>query len=73
MAKNRFNTVLKAVPDYAPRKSKTEEVVLIFENCCVCHKPISEGYYGRWGTGGACSKTCNNVKEKENENLLPNP
>lgn len=64
MAKNRFNT--KPV-DYTPRaeKPKADEIILIFEPCCVCGKQITDGYYGHWGSGGACSKTCDTVMESK--------
>jgi len=60
MAKNRYN---KPAPvQYQPAKKKVEEVVLQFSPCCVCGKEILEGFYGRWGEGGVCSKHCNILK-----------
>lgn len=62
MAKNRFNPV---VPDYTPRaeKEKPKEITLIFEPCCLCGSPIKQGYYGRYGNGGTCSKKCEGEME----------
>lgn len=58
MGKNRFNTTPQPV-DYTPRKeTKKEEVTLTFNPCCVCSKPITEGYYARVGDSGTCNKTC---------------
>lgn len=63
MAKNRFNTVPKTVPNYTPKtEKKSEEVVLHFSPCCVCGAEITVGWYGRWGDGGVCSKHCNTLK-----------
>jgi hypothetical protein len=66
MAKNRYNKPAPQPVDYTPKAKKEAEVKLIFENCCVCNKPIVEGYYGRWGNGGTCSKTCERIKEPNN-------
>ncbi len=47
------------IPNYQPRsEKKVEEVTLTFEPCCLCGEPIKQGYYGRYGNGGTCSKTC---------------
>ena len=48
------------IPDYTPKeeRKKVEEVTLTFESCCVCGNNISQGPYGRWGTGGTCSGKC---------------
>lgn len=62
MAKNRFNTTPPAV-DYSPKKKEKQEVILDFSNCLHCDKVITEGYYGRFGNGGVCSKTCNTAQE----------
>lgn len=49
--------------DYTPRSEKKEqEVILSFKPCIVCSKQIGEGYYARWGNGGVCSKTCNEIQ-----------
>ena len=62
--KKPFNPV---IPDYTPRSSKTTtssaEVTLTFSPCCNCGKVITDGYYGRYGDGGVCSKTCNTIQE----------
>lgn len=42
---------------------KKEQETLRLSPCCVCGKPITDGYYGRWGNGGACSKTCDAIEE----------
>jgi hypothetical protein len=49
------------IPDYTPRneKNKKEEIKLDLKPCCNCGKEITDGYYGRFGDGGVCSKTCN--------------
>lgn len=62
--KKPFNPV---IPDYTPKseKGKKEEVSLIFKPCCNCGKKITDGYYGRYGDGGVCSKTCNIVQEQK--------
>lgn len=62
--KKPFNPV---IPGYTPRgeKGKKEEVSLVFEPCCHCGKKITDGYYGRYGNGGVCSKVCNIEQEKK--------
>lgn len=45
------------------QKNKKEEQQCVFKPCCVCNKPILEGYYGAWGDGGTCSKKCELVQE----------
>ena len=37
--------------------------------CCECGKRILDGYYGRYGDGGVCSKTCSilHMKKREGE------
>lgn len=30
--------------------------------CCVCDKAV-EGFYGRWGSGGTCSRACERIEE----------
>lgn len=50
--------------DYRPKdKGTKEEVTLSFTPCLICKKQIKEGYYGRYGNGGVCSKTCSTVQE----------
>lgn len=62
--KKPFNPV---IPDYTPRseKKKEEVVSLSFNPCCHCGKAIVQGYYGRWGNAGTCSKTCEKEQEKK--------
>lgn len=61
----------KPMPDmYLPKaeREQKQEVTLVFSPCCECGKAIGEGYYGRWGNGGVCSKSCNEkyeAKEKD--------
>jgi len=56
--------------DYTPRsQQKEDEIVLTFSPCCVCGKVIKQGYYGRYGDGGVCSKSCNTQKEKAHESF----
>ena len=33
--------------------------------CIVCGNMPKEGYYGRYGDGGTCSKTCEAVQNKK--------
>lgn len=61
MSNNRYNKPpVKRSPDYTPKaeKKKPEEIKLVFENCCVCNKQITDGYWGRYKDGGVCSKSC---------------
>lgn len=51
----KFNPVIK------------NEQIPLFRNCMVCGKNITDGYYGRWGTGGTCSKVCEEEQEKRKE------
>ena len=37
---------------------------LTFSPCLFCGKAITDGYYGRFGGGGVCSKTCNTAQEQ---------
>ena len=56
MTKKPFNPV---IPNYTPRTERKEtEVTISFEPCCLCGIPIQQGYYGRYGNGGTCSKAC---------------
>lgn len=52
--KKPFNPVL-------PQKEE-KEVKLDFKPCSNCGKKITDGYYGRFGDGGVCSKTCNAIE-----------
>lgn len=68
MSKNRFNSPpQRTVPDYTPRgeKSAEKEVKLSFSNCMNCNKVITDGYYGRYGNGGVCSKTCDLLQSQK--------
>ena len=38
---------------------------LTFAPCLACGKAISDGYYGRFGDGGVCSKRCNDTESKK--------
>lgn len=49
--------------DYTPRKEKKGETKLDLKPCCNCGKEIGDGYYGRFGDGGVCSKDCNTAQE----------
>lgn len=71
--KKPFNPV---IPDYTPRGQKKAEVseswLKPFKPCCICNGAISQGYYGRHGDGGTCSKKCELTKESNRElPLLP--
>ena len=59
--KKPFNPVL-------PSPIKVEGGIRL-EPCVECGKPITDGYYGRYGDGGVCSKACDilHMKEKRNE------
>jgi len=45
---------------YAPKGNKKEddEIQLDFSPCINCGAGIYMGYYGRYGNGGTCSKSC---------------
>jgi hypothetical protein len=49
-------------------KAKETEAWVKCGPCVQCAKVIVDGYYGRFGNGGVCSKTCN----KEYENVSRN-
>ena len=50
--------------DYTPRSErKVEEVTIQAKPCCVCGAKITTSYYGRWGNGGTCSKSCEAKQE----------
>lgn len=66
MGSNRYNKPTPQPVDYTPKaERKKEEVVLIFKPCCVCGGTVRGGYYGRWGDGGTCCKTCEAKREDE--------
>lgn len=71
-----FNPVLKEKIDYTPRqeRKKVEEPTVALKPCCVCNKTITQGYYGRHGNGGTCSKKCEDSfkpSEVNYENFTP--
>ena len=49
--------------DYTPKAQKAPEVKIDLLPCMVCHKAITDGYYGHWGDNGTCSKKCEQVQE----------
>lgn len=56
------------IPDYTRKVKPVEDDsnwLRPFTPCIVCGKQITKGYYGRWGSGGVCSKTCNTVQEEK--------
>lgn len=56
------------VIDYTPKRKGEggeKEVTLQFTPCIHCGKAIMEGYYGRFGNGGVCSKTCNTAQAQK--------
>lgn len=53
------------IPDYSPKKKVEPEVSLEFKPCVSCGKAIKEGYYGRYGGGGVCSKVCNAIQAQK--------
>jgi hypothetical protein len=57
--KKPFNPVLPSPPE------KEGEVKLKIDPCCECRKPITDGYYGRYGDGGVCSKACDILHMKK--------
>lgn len=50
------------VIDYRSKAEREKEPTLLFSPCLNCNKDILDGYYGRWGQGGVCSKTCNEAQ-----------
>lgn len=66
MSNNRFNKPAPA--QYQPREErnkKPDEIILTFNNCCVCNKAITTGYYATTKEGGTCGKKCwGNYKPK---------
>ena len=51
------------IPDYTQRNKKEEVINMTFSPCCNCGKEITDGFYGRFNSGGVCSKTCNTTQE----------
>jgi hypothetical protein len=70
MGNNRYNKTSPQPLDYTPKKVKQEEVTLQFEPCCICHKKIVDGYWGRYGTGGVCSKGCDIIYQHSFTRLI---
>lgn len=58
---------------YQPKAERTAEIPLTFKPCCVCSSPITEGYWGRWGDGGVCKKTCNEIMESRPKEYPDDP
>lgn len=59
-----FNSALPL--DYSPKKKPKEaEAKLDLKPCLNYGKSISDGYYGQWAGGGACSKACNTAQEQK--------
>lgn len=47
-------------------EAKAPKQPVILEPCCVCGKKV-EGFYGRWGKSGTCSKSCEQVQESKSK------
>lgn len=62
---------MKQVPDYRTKAEREQdEVTLVFKPCCNCGKQIKAGFYGRFGDGGVCSKTCNETFTKNRPSMI---
>lgn len=49
-----------------------EQVKKLLYVCMICNRPI-EGFYGRWGNGGTCSRVCEKTQEgKSRHDQQPN-
>ena len=74
MSNNRYNRN-KGFDSLKPTaKSTTDEPTVALKPCCVCNKTITQGYYGRHGNGGTCSKKCEDSfkpSEVNYENFTP--
>lgn len=59
----------------AERQQQVKEVEgwVTLTPCLVCNKTIKDGYYGRFGNGGVCSKTCNTTYEKGGKHVHDEP
>jgi hypothetical protein len=47
------------------QKKEINELAIKKGNCLHCGKEVFGGYYGIFGDGGVCSKTCNQAQEKK--------
>jgi len=45
-----------------PTSKEEQEVSVNLSPCLNCGKAITDGYYGAFGEGGVCSKTCNTAQ-----------
>lgn len=70
MGSNRYNKLVSKPIDYSPKKKVEEEVKLTFEPCCVCHKAIVDGYYGRTIVGGVCSRACDIIYHHSKREII---
>ena len=43
----------------------TQEHAVKLQKCLYCGKHVEKGYYGRWLSGGVCSKECDSAQEKQ--------
>lgn len=54
------------IPDFTPKKRVVEEnTIPPLPPCLHCGNNITDGFYGRWGNGGVCSKNCNIEQTKK--------
>lgn len=52
--------------DYTPKKREVvENTIPPLPPCLHCGNNITDGFYGRWGNGGVCSKNCNIEQTKK--------
>lgn len=52
--------------DYTPKQRVvTENTIPPLPPCINCNNNITDGFYGRWGNGGVCSKNCNTEQLKK--------
>lgn len=52
-------------PVFQPTEELPITCRIRLEPCIECGKPIEDGYYGRYGDGGVCSKACDILHMKE--------
>jgi hypothetical protein len=55
----------------AKPKQEPDERAVKKGNCLHCNKDVFGGWYGSFGEGGVCSKTCNEAQEKKPRYLPP--